>query len=342
MKIRKSYFWILLILIFSCFYTYYFISSYPQVLYLTDHQNYLLVFSGEGEDTGFYPLFIALKEIFRFFSIDYSVFQHLVGISFVASYIFFFRYLYSNVFSLTFVELLTVCAFVLFSYPFVKSFSLVKSFLSLSSLLVVFVVSESCPISRPLGAVLPIVPSLFSPISLPFTLLFYIPLIGKLKYFLFSLFTRWRPLTLKLNLPKSSLSRRNLYAFGWFFGLLFIAIQLITRSIIFDQRSLTDSLPLVYELFVDKFLVYIGASNFVLLAFASLGLLSFLPLSIGILGIIFAYSVLVGFGRVSIFIPFILPFLCKYFPSYKPFLRLLLFAYMFFCVNRGLVLLGDL
>ena len=128
MKIRKSYFWILLILIFSCVYTSYFISSYPQVLYLTDHQNYLLVFSGEGEDTGFYPLFIALKEIFRFFSIDYSVFQHLVGISFVTSCIFFFRYLYTNYFRFTFVELLTVCAFVLFSYPFVKSFSLRRIF----------------------------------------------------------------------------------------------------------------------------------------------------------------------------------------------------------------------
>ena len=48
---------------------------FPNVLLITDYDNYSRIFSGTAEDTGFYPLFIIIKEFYRLTNLDYSIFQ---------------------------------------------------------------------------------------------------------------------------------------------------------------------------------------------------------------------------------------------------------------------------
>ena len=108
---------------------------FPKVLILTDYSSYSRIFSGTAEDTGFYPLFIIIKEFYRLTNLDYSIFQIFNASLYSFSTLFIFyksplspRNKLKNKFFLDLVILVST----IISFYLLKSFSLIKVFLAIS------------------------------------------------------------------------------------------------------------------------------------------------------------------------------------------------------------------
>ena len=112
-----------------------FVYLFPKVLQLTDYDNYFLIFSGTAEDTGFYPLFIIIKEIYRLSGFNYYFFQIFNAslYSFSTLFIYFKSSLSPRVRirNKIFLDILIILS-TLISFYFFKSFNLIKVFLAIS------------------------------------------------------------------------------------------------------------------------------------------------------------------------------------------------------------------
>ncbi len=344
MKLPKSLCVVFIILLLSYFYVVFFLSIFPNTLFVTDFNIYTDIFSGDSEDTGFYPFYIALKELFRLIGLNYSHFQYFSGTIFVFSNTLFLNYIYKKFYSGLLLEILLAYGFIFCSFPLIKSFTLVKSFLSLSLLLLVFLILRNKSLPRIINFTLPLLPIFISPLSLPFSSLLYVPIIAQSKSYLISLCARF-------SLPRFSIphpfltSRLRVYTLLLIvssLSVLSFSILLILRSPIFSGLDLVESIFSVYDLFSHKFDSYFPAVNWLLVLFSIFLFLVVFPTSSSLLSIIFAYSAFVGFGRVSIFLPYTLVSCSVFYPRFRPLFRTLLSAYMTFGIVKGLYFMQEL
>lgn len=343
MKISKSFLWIFLVFLFSFCYVFLFLAIFPETLFITDYNIYSDIFAGDSEDTGFYPLYIALKEFFRLVGFEYTYFQYFSGTIFVFSNILFFNYIYKKLYRGLALENMLAFGFVFLSFPFIKSFSLVKSFVSLSILLLVFLVIQFNSLPRFAHFALPLFPPLMSPLALPFSSLMYASTLRKLRYSILSFFSR-------LSLPRFAapvfirlrLHLNPLFLVLSSIGLFCFAFYLILRSPIFSGLDFFESIFSVYDLFAHKIDSYFPAVNWLFIFLSILSFFVALPTSVSLLSIVLAYSVFIGFGRVSMFLPYTFVLCSNFYPRYRLLFRFFLSAYMIFAIVKGFALIQEL
>jgi hypothetical protein len=295
---------------FTVFYKLFIYVSFPNIAQLTDFLNYDAIFRGHTEDTGFYPVFISIKNIFVYFSIPYPVFQITVSSLYTISVC---TFLLSSMESLklksksiVMTSALIAIAYSLLSYSSFKSFSLVKFYLSIS------ILGFSCCIIRPNNISLTS-PSLFnlagalftSPQTLPALLLYSN---DRIRQHRSSISNVLKKLRIRLSLSPKKLLQLMLLVLS----LLTVWFLVSLSTLLADGSS--DIASILFTSLTHKFSTYLSPDLLGLLLFFCLLCpvlifftfcwrgLSYLALSLAALLIV----VLFGLNRFSPLIPFFL------------------------------------
>ena len=235
MQISRTYLLFVLFSFLAVAYKYLIYTSYPEIAQLTDFFNYDAIFRGDAEDVGFYPVFIAIKNIFVYFGIPYPVFQIIVSslytISICTFIVLSLKSLKVIPKSIVMVSVVIAIVYSLFSYSSLKSFSLVKFFLSIS------ILGFSCCTIRPTifrlvsPSLLNLTASLLaSPQTFPALLLYSN---NRLRQPLLS----FRNTVTKLKITKFSITTENLFRFIALVLIFFIIWFLVSLSPIITDGS---------------------------------------------------------------------------------------------------------
>jgi len=271
MQASRKYLVIILFCFITVLYKLWLYSSSIEIAQLTDYATYQSIFKGDSEDVGFYPVFIAIKNIFVYFSIPFSIFQIGVSSLYTISICIFIVLSLSSLKirnkSIILISIAIAIAYSLFSYSSLKAFSLVKFYLSIS------ILGFSCLTIRPKYIELAS-PSIFnlalalfaSPQTSPALLLYLNQSLGKF-------FLQFVAIVSNLGFKMPSLSNAKLLNAIFCTSLILILFGLLALSPLIKDSD--NSVPLILiTTFFDKFNAYLPA-HFIQQAFYLLPLLFF-------------------------------------------------------------------
>ena len=308
---------------------------FPKVLILTDYSSYSRIFSGTAEDTGFYPLFIIIKEFYRLTNLDYSIFQIFNASLYSFSTLFIFyksplspRNKLKNKFFLDLVILVST----IISFYLLKSFSLIKVFLAISWLNISISLFKKNTIIYYISTSLSI---LISPLAIfPNLLIFSNFFIKFRNYFIKFFFTLW----LKINSIKVKFNSKTFLKTIAIFIIIFVSFELINRSPAIDllnNKTLRDALLASFNEKVDAYKIPGVDIMTISLLFLIAFLISlFIPLNIIIWFVILILTLGPLSGRITPFLP-----ICFYLINNK-YLNLryiLLISFYAYSIFKGLI-----
>lgn len=314
---------------------------FPKVLTLTDYDNYSRIFSGTAEDTGFYPLFIIIKEFYRLTNLDYSIFQIFNASLYSFSILFiFYKSPLSPINKLKnkfFLELLIVFS-TFISFYLLKSFNLIKVFLAISWLNISITLFKKNTINYYVFSSLSI---LISPLAIFPNLFIFSNFVLKIRnYFIKILFD----LKLKFNSIKIKFNSKNFLKAIAILIFIFVSFELLNRSPAIDlvnNQTLKDALLTSFEEKVDAYKIP-GAD---ITTISLLILMAFLfslvvPLNIIIWFVVLVLSLGPLSGRLTIFIPICIYLINNKYLNLKYILLILFYAYSIFkgLINYSLII----
>ena len=262
MLIKRTYLIFVLFSFFAVAYKSLIYISYPSIARLTDFSNYDAIFRGDAEDVGFYPVYIAIKNIFVYFGIPFPVFQIIVSSLYTISICTFMllslRSLKLKSRSIVMASVAIAILYSLLSYSSLKSFSLVKLYLSIS------ILGFSCFIVRP-NLVRLVSPSLFnlvgallaSPQTLPALLLY---LNDGLRQSLLLVYNKLR----SSRIAKLSLSSKKLFTLIALVLTLFIIWSLVSISPLLADGT-GEIFSILLTSILDKLTAYLPSESLNLL-----------------------------------------------------------------------------
>lgn len=286
---------------------------FPEILFVTDFETYNLMWTTDFEDTGFYPIFIFLRELFLIFSLPYSFFQ-----VFSAS-----LYIFSNLTlaassgkskSITIFVTLLIC---LFSFPLIKSFSLVKSFLSLSCFNLACLLYWNGFFRNKLFFILPI---FASPIALPLVLTQVTEYPCKIRSYILNIPANLRS---KLKIKFISLPKGTFLNLFYMFLCMTIFLLVFLRAPLF---ALSDPLANLTAFFLGKFYYYFNPALTLIAIITVFFFFVVFPRLCFPVAIVLSMLVM-GYQRTSILIPTFCLLFIKNQPSFRIYGLLLLITY---------------
>lgn len=304
---------------------------FPEIPSITDYLNYEKMWTSTYEDTGFYPGFIFLREVFIFLSLPFSVFQ-----VFTASLYFFSLFALSLHFTKNFHQyrpLIYISMFLLcfFSYPLFKSYTLVKSFLSFS----VFNIALLCYSNGLLrNKVVFLAPLFISPITLPIVLTQFLDLPARLRRQLFAFISNLKVIYTSYAL----IQKKAIYSFVLSLFFVFFVVTFLLRASLFSSP---DYLDIMFLFMVHKFNYYFSPSLVALFVGMVLVFAVIMP-SFSVYFLIITLMLLFNYQRTSILLPTFCLLVIINRPSYRPFAAFLLTCYSFYNFYKALAIAPSL
>jgi len=281
-----------------------FVYLFPKVLQITDYNNYIKIFSGTAEDTGFYPLFIIFKEIYRLTNFNYTFFQIFNASLYSFSTLFIYyksslspRVRIKNKIILDIVILLSTFT----SFYFFKSFNLIKVTLAISWLNISITLFNKNSFKYYIFNALSI---LISPLAFFSNIFIFSDYFIKIRNYFFRFIIS---LELKLKIVRIKFNLKTLLIVLTTFLILFICYELLKRSPAIDYEQNALLIDTLLESFNEKISAYKiiipSIFTFFLIIIITSLISIFIPLDIIIWSVIIVLSTVFLSGRLTIFMP---------------------------------------